>query len=143
MDKTFKGPAMRVGSLFQNIDYNTIEMLNVILRFAYHDHTLKDFADPGNEPASPAANDCYLVSENGTIWGMAVTKNQILKWNGAAWDVLDYKITEIGDNFSVIIGDDFPLIVNDSFKNIYVLTQAEYDALTPDEDTVYLIKETE
>jgi hypothetical protein len=23
-----------------------------------------------------------------------------------------------------------------------VLTQAEYDALTPDEDTVYLIKET-
>lgn len=143
MDKTFKGPAMRVGSLFQNIDSNTIEMLNVIFRFAYQDYILKDFADPDNEPVNPITNDCYLVSEDETIWDMAVTKNQILKWNGTSWDVLDYKITEIGNNFSVIIGNDFPHIVNDSFKNIHVLTQAEYDALTPDEDTVYLIKKTE
>ena len=95
MEKTFKGNANRVGTIFRNVDQNTIEMANIIFKMVYPDYILVDFADPNNEPTTPVTNNCYLVSATGTVWGIAVEKNHVLLYNGAAWEVLPYKITEL------------------------------------------------
>lgn len=93
MEKTFKGTANRVGTIFENVDQNTIEMANVILRLGYPNCTLIHFADPDNQPDAPAQNDCYLVSATGTVWGVAVEKDDVLRWTGAEWEILEHKIT--------------------------------------------------
>ncbi len=95
MEKTFKGSAMQVETIFQNVDKNTIEACNIILRLAYPDYTLKGFADPDNEPASPTLNDCYLVSADATVWGIESLKDNIIWWDGTQWSILPYKVNDL------------------------------------------------
>lgn len=93
---------MQVESIFQNVDQNTIEACNLILRLAYPSYTLKDFADPDNEPETPVLNDCYLVSTDATVWGVASLQDNILRWNGTSWELLPHKINEV--SMAMIIG---------------------------------------
>jgi hypothetical protein len=93
MKKILEGPSQRVGTIFQSVDNNFIEVCNSILRIAFPDCTLKGYAE--TEPETPAPLDCYLVKEDATIWELIVEKDQVIYWSGIAWLILAYKITEI------------------------------------------------
>ena len=94
MKKILEGPSRRAGSVFQEMDTNFIEVCNCLLRIPYPECTLIGYAG-SSEPVQPALNDCYLVTEDATIWEIEVEKNQILVWNGDSWDLIPFKITEI------------------------------------------------
>ena len=93
MKKILEGPSRRVGSIFQEVDSNFIEVCNSILRIAFPECTLKGYAE--TEPATPALFDCYLVREDAPIWGIEAEKDNIVNWNGAEWHIIPFKITEI------------------------------------------------
>jgi hypothetical protein len=93
MKTILDGTSRRVGAIFNEIDVNFIEVCNALIRIAYPEKTMIGYAE--TEPVAPAANDCYLVKETATVWTLEVEKNDIISWDGAAWEVLGYKITEI------------------------------------------------
>lgn len=93
MKKIFEGPSRRVGTIFQEIDTNFIEVCNSILRIAFPECNLKGYAE--TEPAAPALFDSYLVREDATLWGLEVLKDEILNWSGIEWLTIPFKITEI------------------------------------------------
>jgi hypothetical protein len=95
MKTILDGTSRRVGAIFAEIDNNFIEVCNSILRIAFPDNTLKGYAE--TEPATPAAGDCYLVKEDATVWDLVCEKDNIINWNGAAWELLPWKITEINE----------------------------------------------
>ena len=96
MKKILEGPSRRVGTIFQEIDTNFIEVCNSILRIAFPEYTLKGYAV--TQPASSVAEDCYLVQEDGTVWGIECEKDHILYYNGTGFEVLEWKITEINQS---------------------------------------------
>jgi hypothetical protein len=93
MKKILEGPSRRVGTIFQEIDTNFIEVANSIIRIAFPQYNLKGYAD--SQPATPLIFDSYLVRENATLWGIEVNKDEIINWNGEAWEILPFKITDI------------------------------------------------
>ncbi len=95
MKTILSGTSRLVGAIFHEVDVNFVEVCNSILRIAYPGLTLQNLADNNYEPAEPVENNCYLVTETGTVWGVEVEKDQIITWGGAAWEVLPHKITEI------------------------------------------------
>ena len=95
MKTILEGTSRRVGTIFHEVDVNFVEVCNSILKIAYPGKTLQNYADNSYEPAAPVVDNCYLVKETGTVWAVEVEKNQILSWNGAAWEILPHKITEI------------------------------------------------
>jgi len=103
MKKILEGPSRRLGTIFQEMDTNFIEVCNSILRIAFPDHTLKGYAE--TEPAEPALFDCYLVKDNSTIWETTVEKNEIIGWSGNAWEILPFKITEINQALQFLYFD--------------------------------------
>jgi hypothetical protein len=103
MKKIFEGPSRRVGTIFQEIDTNFIEVCNSILRIAFPECTLKGYAE--TEPAAPELFDCYLVREDGTLWGSPVEKDDILQWDGEGWEFLPYKINEINQALQFVFFD--------------------------------------
>ena len=103
MRKILEGPSRRVGTIFQEIDTNFIEVCNSILRIAFPDQSLKGYAE--TEPSEPVLFDTYLVRENATLWGIAVEKNDILFWNGIEWEQLPWKITQINQALQLIFFD--------------------------------------
>jgi hypothetical protein len=103
MKKILEGPSRRVGSIFQEIDTNFIEVCNSILRIAFPECTLKGYAE--TEPAEPALFDCYLVKEDATIWGSPVEKDDVLQWYGDGWEFLPFKITQINQALQFLYFD--------------------------------------
>ena len=104
MKKILEGPSRRVGTIFQEVDANFIEVCNSILRIAFPDNTLKGYAE--TEPVLPALFDCYLVKEEAaSLWGLTVEKDDVLNWNGEAWELLPYKITEINQALQFMFFD--------------------------------------
>jgi hypothetical protein len=103
MKKILEGPSRRVGSIFQEVDTNFIEVCNCLLRIAFPECTLKGYAE--KEPAEPALFDCYLVKEDATLWEIAVEKDQVLSWDGADWLVVPFKITEINQALQFLYFD--------------------------------------
>ena len=103
MKKIFEGPSRRVGTIFQEIDTNFIEVCNSILRIAFPECTLKGYAV--TEPAGPALFDSYLVREAATLWETAVEKDQILSWSGTEWLIIPFKITEINEALQFMFFD--------------------------------------
>lgn len=99
MKKILEGPSRRVGTIFQEIDTNFIEVCNSILKIAFPEYTLKGYAE--TEPAEPALFDSYLVRENAILWETTVQKDDILTWNGAVWEILPFKITEIAPGIAI------------------------------------------
>lgn len=96
MKKILEGPSRRVGTIFQEIDTNFIEVCNSILRIAFPECHLLGYAETEN--VAPALFDSYLVKEEAaSLWGLAVEKDNIIFWNGVAWELLPYKITEINE----------------------------------------------
>lgn len=93
MKRILEGPSRRAGTIFQEIDTNFIEVCNAIFRLVYPNHTIRGYAE--DEPNSPAPEDCYLVKETGTIWGLAVEKDDIVCRDDSSWVVGEFKITEI------------------------------------------------
>ncbi len=104
MKKIFEGPSRRVGSIFQEIDTNFMEVCNSILRIAFPDCTLKGYAE--NEPAEPTLFDCYLVkTEAAALFSLSVEKDDIINWNGEAWEILPWKITQMNDALQFMFFD--------------------------------------
>lgn len=103
MKKILEGPSRRVGTIFQEIDTNFIEVCNSILRIAFPECTLKGYAE--DEPAEPALFDSYLVREDATIWETEVEKDQVLSWDGIEWLVIPFKITEINQALQFMFFD--------------------------------------
>jgi hypothetical protein len=103
MKKILEGPSRRVGSIFQEIDTNFIEVCNSILRIAFPETTLKGYAE--TQPAEPNLFDSYLVREDATLWGVEVDKDEVLSWDGAEWIVIPFKITEINQALQFLYFD--------------------------------------
>ena len=103
MKKILEGPSRRVGSIFQEVDTNFIEVCNSILRIAFPECTLKDYAD--TEPEAPALFDSYLVRENATIWEIVCEKDDIISWDGLEWIIIPFKITEINQALQFLYFD--------------------------------------
>ena len=104
MKKILEGPSRRVGTIFQDVDANVIEVCNSILRIVFPDHTLKGYAE--TEPAQPTLFDCYLVKEEAApLWGLTVEKDDLLNWNGLEWEILPFKITEINQALQFMFFD--------------------------------------
>ena len=95
MKTILDGTSRRVGAIFNEIDTNFIEVCNSLVKIAYPDKTLQGYAE--TEPAVPVTGDCYLVLETATVWEIAAEKNDILHFNGADWELLPFKITEINE----------------------------------------------
>lgn len=110
MRKILEGPSRRVGTIFQEVDTNFIEVCNSILRIAFPDHTLKGYAE--TEPATPVLFDCYLIREDATIWEIITGKDDILNWNGIEWEILPYKITEINQALQFLYFDADKIAIN-------------------------------
>ena len=103
MKKIFEGPSRRVGTIFQEIDTNFIEVCNSILRIAFPECTLIGYAE--TEPAAPALFDSYLVREDASLWGIEVQKDEILSWSGIEWLTIPFKITEINQALQFLFFD--------------------------------------
>lgn len=81
------------------IDQNQIEVINSVFRLAYPTSTLRGLA-VGDAPTASAAMDAYLVTETGTVWGVAVEVDQFIKWNGTGWDVLPLKLPDLASGIT-------------------------------------------
>jgi hypothetical protein len=103
MKKILEGPSRRVGSIFQEVDTNFIEVCNSILRIAFPECTLKGYAE--TEPAEPTLFDSYLVREDATLWETEVQKDQVLSWDGVEWLLIPFKITEINEALQFLYFD--------------------------------------
>lgn len=95
MKRILEAPSRRVANIFNEVDLNFIDVCNSLFKIGYPNYTLVNYAEPLNEPSAPTTNDCYLVKEDGTVWDLTVEENDIILYNGADWEILDYKITEI------------------------------------------------
>ena len=93
MKQLLFGTSRRIGTILSEVDANFIEVCNSILKIVYPDNTLLGYAV--TEPETPTTGDCYLVKEDATIWELVCEKNDIVRWDGAAWEKLTYKITEL------------------------------------------------
>ena len=97
MKKILEAPSRRVANIFNEVDTNFVEICNNLIRIIYPHFTLVNYAESQNEPTLPTLNDCYLVKETGTVWSLAVEKNDVILFNGIDWEILAHKITEIND----------------------------------------------
>jgi len=93
MKAILDGTTRRIGAIFNEVDVNFIEVCNSILRIAYPTYTMRGYAI--TQPGTLSAGDCFLVPEDGTVWGIECEKDNILYYNGTGFEVLEYKITEI------------------------------------------------
>jgi hypothetical protein len=98
MYKILRGNARKAGAVFAEMDANFITVLNALLKLADPSLTLIDYAD-GVEPAAPETGDSYLVLQAGTVWELTVEVHQIISWDGAAWEVQSFKLSELNAAF--------------------------------------------
>lgn len=103
MKKVLDGQTRRIGAIFNEVDLNFIEVGNSILRMAFPDYTLKGYAI--TEPTAPTLYDCYLVQADATVWEIVCEKNEVLYWNGVAWELLPWKITQINEALQFLFFD--------------------------------------
>lgn len=104
MYKILRGNARKAGAVFAEMDANFITVLNALLKLADPSLTLIDYAD-GVEPAAPETGDSYLVLQAGTVWEITVEVHQIISWDGAAWEVQPYKLSELNSAFQALFFD--------------------------------------
>lgn len=103
MKKILEGPSRRVGSIFQEIDTNFIEVCNSILKIAFPECKLIGYAE--TQPTEPVLFDSYLVRENAILWETAVEKDDLISWNGLEWEIMPFKITEINQALQFLFFD--------------------------------------
>jgi hypothetical protein len=125
MKKILEGPSRRVGTIFNEVDTNFIEVCNAILRIAFPECNLKGYAE--TEPTIPVLFDSYLVRESATIWEIAVEKDQILSWSGTDWLIIPFKITEINQalQFLYFDADKIAITPVDGLNAIHVQSALE------------------
>ncbi len=110
MKKILEGPSRRVGSIFQEVDTNFIEVCNSILRIAFPECNLLGYAE--EEPEEPTLFDSYLVRKNATIWEIVCEKDNIISWDGAEWMLIPFKITEINQALQFLYFDADKIAIN-------------------------------
>ncbi len=128
MKKILAGPSRRVGTIFQEVDTNFVEVCNSILRIAFPDHNLIAYAE--TQPAEPVLFDCYLVKEDATVWEIVCETNHILNWNGLAWELLPYKITEINAALQFMFFDADKIAISPIAGLSATNVQAAFDEIT-------------
>jgi hypothetical protein len=104
MYRVLKGTGKRPGVFLAETDANFIAVLNALLKLADPSLTLIGYADI-SEPLTPATGDSYLVLEAGTVWGLTVEVHEIISWDGAAWEVQPYKLSELNTAFQALFFD--------------------------------------
>ena len=104
MYRILKGNGKRPGVFLAETDANFIAVLNALLQLANPDLTLVGYADIA-EPATPQTGDSYLVLQAGTIWGQEVEVHEIISWDGTAWEVQPYKLSELNTVFQALFFD--------------------------------------
>ena len=97
MLKLLKGKSKIVGTFLSEIDANFIQLVGTMLNIAASDLKLKGYADAGNEPPEPEENDCWLVEADGTIWELAVEKDDIIVYSDDEWELLPFKLSELNE----------------------------------------------
>ena len=85
----------RIVTFYGELDLNFIAVCNAIIKIANPALNLLGYASAANEPAAPSENDCYLVADAGDIWELTAEKDDIILWNGLAWEIYTYKISEL------------------------------------------------
>ena len=98
MERIFENPST-FAVIASKIDGNFLSVANSVFRLAYPTSTLRGLA-LGDAPTAPAAMDAYLVTENGTVWGVAVQKDQFIRWDGTGWDVLPLKLPDLASGLT-------------------------------------------
>lgn len=98
MKNIFENPSV-FADIAANIDSNFLAVANSLLRLAYPTSTLRGLA-LGDAPTTPATMDAYLVTENGSVWGVAVEKDQFIRYNGTGWDVLPLKLPDLASGIT-------------------------------------------
>lgn len=98
MEKIFENPS-RFAEIASKIDGNFLSVANSVFRLAYPTSTLRGLA-LGDAPTAPATMDAYLVTENGTVWGVAVQKDNFIRYNGTGWDVLPLKLPDLASGLT-------------------------------------------
>ena len=130
MKRILEAPSRRIATIFNEVDTNFIEVCNNLIKICYPDFTLVHYADPLNEPTTPVLNNCYLVKETGTVWSLAVEKNDLILFNGTDWEILAHKITEINAGLNLnsvafrIITEPCTLTLNDEIVQGSLSTHA-------------------
>jgi hypothetical protein len=104
MNRILKGNGRVAGTVFAETDANFIAVLNALLKLADPSLTLIGYADIA-EPASPETGDSYLVLEAGTVWELTVEEHEIISWDGEAWEVQNYKLSELNAAFQALFFD--------------------------------------
>jgi hypothetical protein len=93
------------GELFAKLDSNFLAIINAMLKMANPDYTLKGYADTGTiEPTTPTTNDCYLVTEAGTIWSLEVVVNNFIIYDGSDWTIATFTLNELNTVLQSVIG---------------------------------------
>ncbi len=105
MYKILRANTRLAGTVFSELDTNFLEVCNALLKLAIPDSNLKGYADNAREPVTPGAGDCYLVVSDTTVWALPVEKNNLICWNGSAWEILPYKITELNTALQTLFFD--------------------------------------
>ena len=118
MKKILEGPSRRVGSIFQEVDTNFIEVCNSILRIAFPECNLLGYAE--EEPEEPTLFDSYLVRKNATIWEIVCEKDNIISWDGAEWMLIPFKITEINQALQFLYFDADKIAINPKIGRAHV-----------------------
>jgi hypothetical protein len=141
MYKLLRGNERNVGTILNETDTNFLSVLDTLLKIANPDLTLKGYATPTTtEPTSPTENDCYLVIESGTIWELSATENEIIRYDGAGWEILPYKINELQGELSgdVIVTETENFTFGAAHKNNIIRISSEYNFYeTIPNDTTY------
>jgi hypothetical protein len=119
MKQTYLSP-QTLNVSFQNVDANMLEVVNALFRLAYPLFSLIGLAI-GNEPTDPQVGDTYLVTENGTVWGVEVEKDHLLKYGALGWEVLPLKLPDLAQGLTastVASAVDFTPVGNITAANV-------------------------
>ena len=96
MYKLLRNRKIMAGTAFAEIDSNFIAVVNALVKMANPDLTVQSYVTPStDEPSSPSTNDAYLVIEAGTVWSLTVAVNNIITWNGSAWEKESFTLNEL------------------------------------------------
>jgi hypothetical protein len=93
MKKTFETSGT-FNQIYTTIDNNMLEVVNALFRLAYPLNNLLGLA-LGDEPTTPTIGDSYLVTEDGTVWGVEVLEDEFLRYSATGWEVLPLKLPDL------------------------------------------------
>lgn len=98
MKKTFETSGT-FNQTFNLIDANQLEVVNALFRLSCPLNNLLGLA-LGDEPTTPTIGDSYLVTEDGTVWGVEVLEDEFLRYSALGWEVLPIKLPNLASGLT-------------------------------------------